>query len=188
MLGQVLPCGEVEGKSVTLVPPEIDHLGAYMAAFADPDVARYRTRQFAVTPAEQQEWLGQTSRDPNSVFWSILLGEEMIGYTAIIGIDWRVRTAHTGVAIFDREHRAKGIATLAMTRRCRFAFETLGLACLFTESIAANEASWRAARRVGYAEYGRKPFAAFIDGAHHESVLGYLTPELLVGTGDARLV
>ncbi len=174
MLGPILPCGEVNGEALRLVPTREHHLDAVVRWFADPEVTRYISLRFPIAAAAEREWYAGISTNPNCVIWSIELGQQHIGQCGLHDIAWVERTAETGIVIGEREFWGKGVASRVMHARTRWVFEELNLHALFTKVFMPNEASRRACQRVGYREYGRNPYARIINGEYVEDWLGVL--------------
>jgi RimJ/RimL family protein N-acetyltransferase len=140
----------------------------------DPDVTRYLGSRFGLTETMEQKWFDGVCSDRSRVHWAIELGGRHIGAAGIEDIDWLTRTAVTGIMIGERDCWRKGIASMVMVRRAQYAFDELNLQALFTEIFVANEGSLRAAQKAGYREYGRRPFARYLDGAYQDAWLGVL--------------
>lgn len=177
MLGPVLHCGEIEGEALRLVPSQERHLPNYVRWLNDPDITRYLCLRFGMTESMEQKWFETMCTDRSRVHWAIELGDEHIGATGVEDIEWMARTAVTGILIGERAFWGKGVASLVMRRRADYAFNELNLQALYTEIFIGNDGSLRAAQKAGYREYGRKPFAKYVDGEYLEGWLGVLSRE-----------
>lgn len=175
MLGPVLHCGEVAGEPLMLVPTHEGHLTNYVRWLNDPEVNRYLGRRFGLTAAMEQQWFEEVGKDSRRVHWAIELGGTHVGSTSVEDIDWLTRTGVTGIMIGERPVWGKGIASMVMRRRAEYAFDELNLQALYTEIFVGNEGSLRAAKKAGYQEYGRKPFARYLDGQYLDAWLGVLS-------------
>jgi RimJ/RimL family protein N-acetyltransferase len=177
MLGPILECGEIQGQPLRLIPSETAHLPTFVRWLNDPAITRYLASAFSFSQAMEEKWFEGTCTDPNRVHWAIQLGDTIIGATGVEDINWLHRTAVTGILIGEREHWGKGVASAVMARRSEYAFNRLNLVALYTEIYVENEYSLRAARKNGYVEYGRKPFARYQDGRYLDAWLGVLSRE-----------
>ncbi len=162
----------IEGEQVTLAPPQPDYVEDYLRWFADPAVTRYLQLRHPPSPEQERQFLERKAADPDSVFWSILLGERHIGSTGIESIDWRNRTAATGIVLGERDCWGKGYASEVMRLRTAYAFRELGLETLTTRTYGPNEGSRRALMTAGYREVGWLRRAVYLEGNFHDVWLG----------------
>src|SRR5438270_3652810 len=105
----------IEGARVTLAPPLPSYVDDYLRWFSDPAVTRYlnlrnppsreQEEEFLrrMAAADTEVFLRRMAAADTEVFWAILVGERHIGSTGIHGLDWRNRTAHTGIVIGERD-------------------------------------------------------------------------------------
>jgi [ribosomal protein S5]-alanine N-acetyltransferase len=167
----------IEGEHVTLAPPQPGYVEDYLRWFADPAVTRYLEVRHPPSIEQEREFLQRRATEPNVVFWSILLGDRHIGSTGIEGIQWRNRTASTGIVIGERDCWGKGYASEVMWLRTAYAFRELGLETLTTRTYGPNEGSRRALMRAGYREVGWLRRAVYLDGQFHDVWLGQVLRE-----------
>lgn len=178
MLGPTLEAGTLpNGKTVTLVPTQPSHLDACIRWLNDPRVTRYLTASFGYNRAMEDEWYAGMTADRLRINWSIEVDDVHVGQTGIEGIDWLCRTGSTGIMIGEPQYWNQGIAKATMRARTDFAFKRLNLVALYTEVFTPNIASLQATQRVGYREYGVRPFARFDNGEYLDAWLGVLTRE-----------
>jgi RimJ/RimL family protein N-acetyltransferase len=167
----------IEGEQVTLAPPQLDSIEDYLRWFADTAVTRYLQLRNPPSHEQERQFLEHAATNPNSVFWSILVGERHIGSTGIEGIDWRNRTAKTGIVIGERDCWGKGYASEVMRLRAAYAFGELGLETLTTRTYGPNEGSRRALLKAGYREVGWLRRAVYLEGRFHDVWLGQILRE-----------
>jgi RimJ/RimL family protein N-acetyltransferase len=137
-----------------MAPPRPEYVDDALRWLSDPQVTRFMGVRNPPTRQWEIEFFDRMGGSNNDVFWSILLGERHIGGIGIHGIDWRNRTAITGIMIGERDCWGQGYATEAMHLRTSYAFDELGLETLTTQVNAANDASRRALLRAGYRQAG----------------------------------
>ena len=162
----------LQGARVTLAPPRPEYVDDYLRWFGDPLVTRYLTMRNPPSRQQEVEFLERMASNDSDVFWSILLGERHIGSIGIHGIDWRNRTAITGVMIGERDCWGQGFATESMRLRTRYAFQELGLETLTTHVNSDNEASRRALQRAGYRQAGVLRRHVYVEGDFRDVWLG----------------
>lgn len=164
----------LEGERITLAPPSPSYVADYLRWFADPDITRYLLLRNPPSLEQEQAFLANRAADPDSIFWSVLLGDRHIGSTGIEGIHWRNRSAHTGIVIGERDCWGHGYASEAMRLRTDYAFAELGLESLDTRVFAPNEGSRRALLRAGYREVGWLRRAVYFESQFHDVWLGQI--------------
>lgn len=178
MLGPTLDAGTLaNGKTVRLVPPQESHLDACVRWLNDPRITRYLSMVFGINRAREDNWYEAMVKDPDCVNWAIEVDEAHVGQTGIEQIAWLCRTGSTGIMIGEPQYWNQGIAKATMRARTDFAFKRLNLVALYTEVFTPNTASLQATQRVGYREYGVRPYARFDDGEYLDAWLGVLTRE-----------
>jgi [ribosomal protein S5]-alanine N-acetyltransferase len=162
----------IEGARVALAPPLPSYVDDYLRWFSDPAVTRYLNLRNPPAREQEEEFLRRMAAADTEVFWAILVGERHIGSTGVHGLDWRNRTAHTGIVIGERDCWGQGYATEAIRLRTAYAFNELGLETLTTQVYAPNEASRRALQRAGYREVGWLRRHVYFEGEFHDVWLG----------------
>ncbi len=179
MLGPTLDAGTLpNGKTVRLVPTQESHLDACIRWLNDPRVTRYLSATFGYNRVLEDQWYASMSAEKSAVNWAIEVDDVHVGQTGVEHIDWLCRTGATGIMIGEPQYWNQGIATAVMRARTEFAFNRLNLVALYTEVFSPNTASLRATQRAGYREYGRRPFARFVDGQYVDAWLGVLSRDM----------
>jgi len=109
-------------------------------------------------------WLQSVEREDPRVSFVIDLGGEVIGGIGLVlGSDIERCSAEVGYWI-AAEHWGRGIATAAIRRICRYAFEDLSLLRVFATPIAWNAASSRVLEKAGFQREGTMRSACIKDG------------------------
>lgn len=167
----------LQGARVTLGPPPSTCIDDYLRWFADPVITRYLQLRNPPSREQEEEFVRRMAAVSTDVFWAILLGERHIGSIGIHSIDWRNRTAQTGIVIGEPDCWGHGYATEAMRLRTGYAFDELGLETLTTEVYAPNEASRRALQRAGYREVGWLRRHIYMEGEFRDVWIGEVLRE-----------
>jgi RimJ/RimL family protein N-acetyltransferase len=114
--------------------------------------------------ADANEWLAHIRhQDPRVNFMIDLDGEAIGGIGLILGTDIERCSAEVGYWL-GAEYWGRGIATAAVVRISRYAFEDLGLLRLFATPIAWNPASARVLQKAGVQREGTMRNACIKDG------------------------
>ncbi len=163
----------LKGELVRLVPPDKTlHLENAIRWMNDPEVTRYLILTIGVTRGMEEEWLDRMQKRDTDFAWAILDDHERhIGFTGIHQIHWRLRLGRTGTVIGEKSPWGRGYGTDAMRVRTRFAFETLGLHRLESETRIDNIASQRALEKAGYKREGIARKRLWTEGRWYDSVL-----------------
>ncbi|HEY1656373.1 MAG TPA: GNAT family N-acetyltransferase [Candidatus Tumulicola sp.] len=116
------------------------------------------TLQDAVT------WL-ESVRDQNPMVSFVIVsnGQPIGGIGLVLGSDIERCSAEVGYWL-GREHWGNGIATAALRRICRYAFEELALLRVFATPIAWNPASFRVLEKAGFEREATMRNACIKDG------------------------
>jgi RimJ/RimL family protein N-acetyltransferase len=114
--------------------------------------------------ADANDWLQSVRhQDPRVSFLIDLDGEAVGGIGLVLGTDIERCSAEVGYWV-GVEHWGRGIATAAVSRICRYAFEDLGLLRVFATPIAWNPASSRVLEKAGFQREGTMRSACIKDG------------------------
>jgi RimJ/RimL family protein N-acetyltransferase len=109
--------------------------------------------------------------------------DEIIGESVINQIDSDIRCAGFRIALFHSDNCGLGIGSEAIRLTVKFGFEELNLHRIELEVYPFNERAYKAYRRAGFSEEGRKRDAEFIDGRYWDVIImGILESEY--GTVD----
>jgi RimJ/RimL family protein N-acetyltransferase len=153
-----------------------DDVDAVVAAFADPDIARWNNgpRHPGETVHDRAvRWVAaRTTWSPDRCSWVVRDADRrLVGQVSIHSIDDPVGTGEIGYWLTP-DGRGRGIGSAAVDTATRFGFDLLGLARLELFHAVENEASCRLAGRCGYLLEGtaRQSFV-YGDGRRHDEHL-----------------
>jgi RimJ/RimL family protein N-acetyltransferase len=93
-----------------------------------------------------------------------------VGQVMLSNIDWKNRSAQTGIMI-AKEHHSKGFALDASMTRQKYAFEELQLNRLEGHILDNNKASQRLAEKAGFKVEGTRRRAVYKNGKYHDVVI-----------------
>ena len=151
-------------------------VAAVVAAFADPDVARWNPgpRRPGTTAHERaSQWVAaRTAWSADHCSWVVRdAGGVLVGQVSIHSSDEELGTGELGYWLTPAG-RGRGIGAAAVDTATRFAFDALGLVRLELFHAVENEASCRLALRCGYLLEGtaRQSFV-YGDGLRHDEHL-----------------
>ena len=145
--------------------------------FEDLEVTRFIKRRHPPSLDSEREFLEQTARDPDAIFWAVEHEGRLVGGTSIRMIDWQHGHGTTGTLLGDKKAWGKGLARELMRLRAEYAFTQLPLRVLRSGYLDGNIASARAQKSAGYREVGRWREDRFIDGKWVDHILTELTRE-----------
>lgn len=147
------------GPVVELRPVERDDLAFMKALSNDPHVReRVVGWDWPLTMAGQEAWFTTSLQNPTTRRLIVQTAEgQPIGLTGLWDVDWRNRTALTGLKLGGTaDVRNRGYGTSAIRALMDFAFLDVGLNRLYSTIFADNGASHAAyVRKSGWTEEGR---------------------------------
>jgi RimJ/RimL family protein N-acetyltransferase len=142
---------------VCLVPFTGAHLDDFATLTGDPDVLRYTRFPDPPDPGFAAAWWARYQRgraDRTCEAFAIVDGDDaFLGLALAPHIDRKAGEAELGYVV-ARGARGRGIATEAVRRLTRWAFEEQGLERLTLIVDVANVASQKVAERCGYVRDG----------------------------------
>jgi RimJ/RimL family protein N-acetyltransferase len=144
---------------VRLVPFTADHLDALSALAVDPDVLRFTRFPDPPEPDFPAAWLARYEQgrlDGTREAFAIVDGADddaLLGLALAPHVDRAAAEAELGYVVTPAA-RGRGIATAAVRRLTRWAFEEQGLERLTLIIDVANEGSRKVAERCGYLRDG----------------------------------
>lgn len=161
------------GDKIRLVPVDKRlHLENAIRWMNDPDVTQYLMLTTGVTPGMEEEWMDRVQKRTDEWVWAMLdENGRHIGFTGIHAIHWRLRLGNTGTVVGEKSAWRKGYGSDAMRVRSKFAFETLNLHRLQSESRIDNIASQRALEKAGYKREGIARKRLFWGGRWYDTVM-----------------
>ncbi|WP_306214569.1 GNAT family N-acetyltransferase [Actinoplanes sp. RD1] len=141
--------------------------GVFLAAYRDPAIQRWHTRQPA-TEDEVREWFAgyrRSWREETGVSWAVTRGGEVLGRMALNSVD--LDDGVGGIAYWVLPAaRGAGVAPRALAGLAAWAFAA-GFHRLHLDHSTRNDASCRVATKAGFALEGTQRSAAVhADGRH----------------------
>ena len=99
----------------------------------------------------------EQSEDPNTIAFAVrtLSDDQLIGFVAFDGINWRYGDTFVGIGIGERAYRGKGYGTDTMRVLLRYGFMELNLARVQLNTFSYNERAIRSYFKAGFVEEGR---------------------------------
>lgn len=82
--------------------------------------------------------------------FAIMAGPELVGQITLTGIDHARGLCSVTMGIARREQRSRGSGTQALQMVLRYAFNSLGLQTVTTETLSSNRAAIRVLEKVGF--------------------------------------
>ena len=127
---------------------------------ADTDAPRPRT------PDHFRERDELSGSDPDNFEFRIrtLDDDRLVGFVAVVGIEWANRHGWMAVGLGEATDRGRGYGREAVAMALRYAFHELGLHRLSLDVIADNEPAISLYRKLGFQEEGRLRERVLRDG------------------------
>jgi RimJ/RimL family protein N-acetyltransferase len=165
-------------------------LDAVVAAFADPDIARWNpgTHRPGVPDRDRaQLWIAdRTTWAPDHASWVIRdVDGTVIGQVSLHHVSQESGSAEIGYWLAPAG-RGRGIGAAAVATATDYAFDVLGIVRIELFHAVENEASCRLARRTGYVLEGvARQSYVYGDGLRHDEhmharLIGDPAPDVVV--------
>lgn len=150
-----------------------DDVETAIRADGDP----WRPRSLDEVEARYRKW-AEEDPDPKFVSFAVeeLATDELAGGAVLWGIDTHNRNAHLGYQLLP-SFRGRGLGTDLIRVLCDYGFRIRGLHRLQIESTSDNEASLRAAQKVGFVIEGQLRQSGWVGEFVDETILGMLATE-----------
>jgi RimJ/RimL family protein N-acetyltransferase len=141
-----------------LRPWRLRDAAALVAAWRDPDIARWTAVPSVVTLAAARSWIdGDAARRAGGVALDLVIGLEPgslpVGEIGLSHVDDDRRAALVGYWVSPR-HRGLGLAAAALRAFHTFVVTEAGIDTLLARCHPENEASIATARRAGFVPLG----------------------------------
>jgi RimJ/RimL family protein N-acetyltransferase len=101
-----------------------------------------------------EEWLAEAKRRDDIVYFSIRLGEKLVGQIFLHDTDETRGEALVGYHLFEEKYRDRGVGTAALGLLQEYVKEKTGLSRLVVITGAENKRSRRIAEKCGFVEVG----------------------------------
>ena len=169
----------LESERLYLRPLEADDAVRCTKWINDPETRKWLSRCHPLNIMREHAWIEGLYTDSAHVVFAIVLkeGDQHIGNVGLHGVDHLNQTAVTGMLIGEADCRGQGYGPEAKELVLTYAFNTLNLRTIRSDTFASNERSNRALQKGGYEQVGRIPDRFFREGAWHDELVWVLTRE-----------
>jgi diamine N-acetyltransferase len=181
------PIITMQGERVALGPMRRELMDAYLRWNNDLAVQRTTTMPRPVTREAQIARFERTSAADDTIAFTIYVRADQaqgepsggagaggawspIGTTALLGVDWRNRTAEYAIVIGEAGARGRGYGTETARLMLDYAFTALGLHSLMLRVTAYNLAGAAAYRKAGFREFGRRREDVWMGGRFWDTI------------------
>lgn len=125
-----------------------------------------------VSHNEQEAWIIKERSNSTTKRFVIDIAGKPMGLVILANIDWKNRSAFTGIKLHPTAPKNMGIGTDAMLALQKYAFTELQLHRLETTWLEYNHASEKLHIKCGWAIEGLARLAVFKQGKYHGLVYG----------------
>jgi RimJ/RimL family protein N-acetyltransferase len=158
----------------------VDDRPAVLAAYGDPDTARWIPEYRVRTLDEATEYVALREREwreGRRCSWAVAepTAGQMLAEIGLKNLD--LHRGEAAIACWTHPaHRGRGIAAHAVATALRFGFSALGLTRIEYWYADGNAASARVAAKCGFEPFGVLPGAAEVDGEQRDLLCFARTP------------
>lgn len=169
----------LRGERVRLVPLDRElHLENYVRWFNDPEVTRFLTNYLPISRIAEEAFFERLATATDQIVWAVHDEQDRhIGGTGLHGIDWRNRSATSGIVLGDKSTWGHGYGSEVMRVRTAWAFEELGLHRIDSMCHAENLGSARCLEKAGYRRIGTARKKWWRRGQWHDCILWEILDE-----------
>jgi RimJ/RimL family protein N-acetyltransferase len=127
------------------------------------------------TEMQEENWIERIAENQKKQKEIVLAIEtfegKFIGTIGLHRINWKDRTAVTGMLIGEPDYREKGYGTDAKMALLDYAFNTLNLWKICSGALAFNVGSQRCLEKCGYQREGVRRKQFFRNGEYHDEIM-----------------
>lgn len=156
----------LKGKKVNLRPlKKHTDLNKCLRWINDPEVRCFLSSYLPVSEQKEIEWFDE--KDENKIRLAIETKKgKFIGNIVLERINYRNRTATTGIIIGEKEYWGKGYGTDAKMTLLNYAFNVLNLRKIYSQVLAFNKRSINYSKKCGYTTEGTFKKDCFVNGKY----------------------
>lgn len=125
-----------------------------------------------ISITDQEQWIERERTNTATKRFVIETMNNPVGLIVLANIDWKNRSAFTGIKLHPGTQKSTGIGTSAMIAIQKYAFEELQLHRLETTWLEYNEASERLHKKCGWQIEGTARLAVYKNGKYHNLIYG----------------
>jgi len=168
----------------TLRPDDRERLLAWRNA---PEVAAYMYSDHEITAAEHDRWFDGLAGDPRRAYWIIEMDAAPVGLANLYDIDRTHGRCAWAYYLAEPQVRGRGVGSFVEYVMIEKVFGDFGLAKLWCEVLASNEAVWKLHEQFGFHQEARLRNHVIKHGVAQEVVgLGLLKTDWLQRREAAR--
>ncbi|MFW9971180.1 MAG: GNAT family N-acetyltransferase [Candidatus Odinarchaeota archaeon] len=159
----------IEGRNISLVPQNSDHINIYVKWSNDPKVRKLARWETPRTVEDVKNWFEpREGRNPMFIVFEIWHKKDKkpIGQVGLSWIDWINGWANAFAYIGEPEYWSQGITTEATQLLIEYAFNELNLNKLQGGAAVENVGSWSVAEKVGFKFEGIRKNEMYVGGKY----------------------
>lgn len=144
----------------------------------DPEINKYIGFDHKITLEETKKWFRQQSNDPRIRLYTILLGDEPIGYMKLVKDEFN-NNGELHMTIGEKRYWGKGYGEEAMREFLNFCFNEERLNKVFLYVLERNERAFNLYKKCGFKSEGkRRKHKKHINGKYYDTyIMGILKDE-----------
>ena len=160
------------GRLVRLAAPRPED-GAQLAGWAADSSYLTRVDTDLAVPRSPADFDRPSARAGSLIEFRVRTraDDALVGFAALLAIEWNNRTGKLAMAIVDRASRRKGYGADSLQLLLRYAFEEVNLDRVGLDVISYNDDAIRLYQRAGFVREGLVRRCVLRGGKHYDRVL-----------------
>jgi len=161
------------GKRIYLRPVEKDDLALIRKWANDPEVRGLTGETAPMTPAGAEEYLDRLSRDPNRVWFMVVVKESgrAIGETGLLRMFPAWRTTDLSIILGEKDAWGQGYGTETIRLMLDYAFGYLNFHRVAIGVVGFNQSALRFYEKIGFKQEGIQRDGYFYNHRYHDFVM-----------------
>lgn len=139
---------DIVGEEIDLLPYTIERCHEFWKDYvADYDMTH---EEYNYDEDKVNQYYQIKVLDENRKFFAISRKGKTIGEIQLKGIDFKDKHGTMGIVLSNNNHKNKGYGTEAERLLINYAFESLGLKCIYADTILRNKRSQHILEKLGF--------------------------------------
>ncbi|MFN3692127.1 MAG: GNAT family N-acetyltransferase, partial [Fervidobacterium sp.] len=157
--------------SIKLRPLELSDSKTLVEYLNNEEVKEFVGLFYPVNNFLEEEWIKRNAINHNNIVLGIEYEGKLIGTVGFHNIEWIIRSAEFGIAIYNPNFWNKGIGTIVTKLMLKYGFEYLNLNRIWLTVFENNTRAIHVYEKCGFIQEGRKRQGRYYKGHYWDVIL-----------------